>query len=42
VGACDSLCILYGLTLVNIVFGTVSVYDAGAHLFNGVMGMSVS
>lgn len=31
VGACDSLCILYSLTLVNIVFVTVHVYVAGAH-----------
>ena len=42
VGACDSMCILYGLTLVNIVFGTVCVYNADAHLFSGVMDMSVS
>lgn len=42
VGACDFFYILYGLTLVNIVFVTVCVYVAGAHLFSGVMDMSVS
>jgi hypothetical protein len=30
VGACDSLCILYNLTCVNIVFITLCVYVVGA------------